>query len=74
VQPVALDAATAEPDPNADLIGQLVEIAGQTHIVLATWQHSVQYVVLEAEDNRTIIKAAGLVRRHIELTGGKHGD
>lgn len=58
----------ASNDPNAGLVGYSLTIEGQEWIVVGSSPAcGPNYVVLENEDERTIIRPAGIVRRHREL-------
>lgn len=56
-------------NPVADLIGYTVTINDQPWMVVGVpaWNDGGTYVVLENEDERTIIRPTGVVRRYKEL-------
>lgn len=52
--------------PNADIMGQSVQIAGDEWIVVATCEEDRDFVILENEDERTKICQAYIVRASID--------
>jgi hypothetical protein len=61
-------------DPNADIIGKVVNIADREWTIACSWAHSQQYVVLSRPGPEPglidgMIRPVAVVRRHLQLMG-----